>query len=56
MKPDLLLSPRQRKAKQAERQQYLDVRKMMLAQMRGEEQPPTRDVAFHTSDTGTPAS
>ncbi len=50
MKPNLILSPKQLAAKAAERQQYLDLRQMMLAQMRGEFVPPTRDVHFETED------
>ncbi|MBF6060507.1 hypothetical protein IU500_06915 [Nocardia terpenica] len=48
MKPDLVLSPKQTERKRLERQQYLDVREMMLAQMRGEYQPPSRAVHFET--------
>ncbi|QIS06755.1 hypothetical protein F5X71_34590 [Nocardia brasiliensis] len=58
MRPALILSPAQLAAKAAERQQYLDLREMMLAQMRGEYQPPTRTVTFETEDklgrTATP--
>jgi hypothetical protein len=50
MKPSLILSPKQIEAKRAERQQYLDLRQMMLAQMRGEFVPPTRATHFETED------
>jgi hypothetical protein len=49
-KPNLILSPKQIEAKRAERQQYLDLRTLMLAQMRGEFVPPKRSVRFETED------
>lgn len=46
MRPDPIQSPAQRREREEGRRQYREVRSMLLAQMRGEYIPPTRDVAF----------